>query len=68
MMSGIGIIGMLILGLFIGMIVFALRARGSGGLTDSGPPPASGMTLSCPHCGRETLADKHNCEHCGAEL
>ncbi len=62
-----GIIELLIIGLVIGGIVFAVRGRG-GSSTDSGPPPASGMTLRCPHCGRETEANKHSCQHCSADL
>ena len=66
-MMFMGIFELLIIGLVIAGIVAAVRGRG-GSATDSGPPPAAGMTLDCPHCGRETPADKHNCQHCGADL
>ena len=62
-----GFFELLIIGLVIVAIIVGLRGRGCSS-TDSGPPPASGMTLSCPHCGRETFADKHTCKHCGADL
>lgn len=48
----------------VGRLLLGGRSRGS----ESSTPVARGMTLSCPSCGRETAADRPNCQHCRAEL
>jgi hypothetical protein len=56
--------------LVVGSLVSAFR-RGRGGgssLGESKPQAASGVTLNCPQCGKETEAAFHVCSHCGKEL
>ena len=69
---GIGMVELvivLIVVLGIGTIVvsmFSRLFRGRG--DDSAPPPARGVTLHCPHCGGQTEASRHQCQHCSKDL
>ena len=67
--SVIGIGVLLVGGLLVGTVIVSIIARlfkkgGDGSAT----PVARGVTLSCPHCGGQTEAARHQCQHCLKDL
>ena len=69
---GVSVIGVVILvgtvlvvGIFVVSIITRLFRRGGGSSTT---PVARGVTLSCPHCGKNTEAVQPQCQHCSKDL
>lgn len=66
-MGAVGVVELLVLVVVLGGIA-AIFLRGRGGSRPAEPPAASGVQLSCPHCGQETEAAAGRCQHCGRDL
>jgi hypothetical protein len=55
----------LVVAIFVISIITRLFRRGEGSSTT---PVARGVTLSCPHCGKNTEAAQPQCQHCSKDL
>ncbi len=55
----------LVVAIFVISIITRLFRRGEG---SSATPVARGVTLSCPHCGKNTEAAQPQCQHCSKDL
>ena len=55
----------LVVGVFAVSIITRLFRRGG---ENSTTPVARGVTLSCPHCGKNTEASRPRCQHCSKDL
>lgn len=62
------IFGMVIVIVVILVILAVVGFAVFGGGSKSNSRPASGVTLNCPYCGKETSAAAVNCKHCKREL
>jgi len=56
--------GLIVIVAVIGLIILGIISASKGLRI-----PSSGhASLECPHCGQQTRAGRHRCEHCGEDL
>ncbi|MDA0283096.1 MAG: hypothetical protein O3B13_15800 [Planctomycetota bacterium] len=68
---GIAVLLVAVLGggaIVVSIISRLFRRGGDNASESSSIQVARGVTLNCPHCGAETDASQHECQHCRQDM